>query len=61
MEFLSSELYTGAFGSICKALTQAGQQLIVAKKDTFWIDFEHLVNLPKPNEIITRCFVCIRI
>ncbi|UJR27309.1 hypothetical protein I4U23_008603 [Adineta vaga] len=57
MEFLVSEVYTGAFGIICKALAQAGQQQIAAKKDTFWVDFDILVNLPKPNEIITRCFV----
>jgi hypothetical protein len=59
MEFLIPEVYTGAFGIICKALAQAGQQQITAKKDTFWVDFEILVNLPKPNEIITRCFVCL--
>lgn len=59
MEFLTSEMYTGAFGMICKALAQAGQQQIAGKKDTFWVDFEILVNLPKPNEIITRCFVCL--
>ncbi|CAF3625117.1 unnamed protein product [Adineta steineri] len=57
MEFLVPENYTGAFGIICKALAQAGQQQIAAKKDTFWVDFDVLVNLPKPNEIITRCFV----
>lgn len=57
MEFLISETYTGAFGMITKALAQAGQQLITAKKDTFWVDFDIAVNLPKPNEIITRCFV----
>ncbi|CAF0757506.1 unnamed protein product [Adineta ricciae] len=57
MEFLIPEVYTGAFGIICKALSQAGQQQIAAKKDTFWIDFDVLVNIPKPNEIITRCFV----
>ena len=59
MEFLIPEVYTGAFGIICKALSQAGQQQIAAKKDTFWIDFDVLVNIPKPNEIITRCFVCV--
>jgi hypothetical protein len=58
MEFLIPETYTGAFGVICKALTQAGQQQITAKKETFWVDFEILVNLPKPNEMIARCFVC---
>ena len=57
MEFLIPEVYTGAFGSICKALAQSGQQQIAGKKDTFWVDFDILVNLPKPNEIITRCFV----
>ncbi|CAF0851318.1 unnamed protein product [Rotaria sordida] len=57
MEFLVPEMYTGAVGMITKALAQSGQQQITAKKDTFWIDFELLVNLPKPNEIITRCFV----
>ncbi|CAF2850281.1 unnamed protein product [Rotaria sp. Silwood2] len=57
MEFLVPEMYTGAFGIITKALAQSGQQQITAKKDTFWVDFELLVNLPKPNEIITRCFV----
>jgi hypothetical protein len=57
MEFLTSEMYTGAFGSLCKALAQSGQQQISDKKDTFWVDFDILVNLPKPNEIITRCFV----
>jgi hypothetical protein len=57
MEFLVSEVYTGAFGIICKALAQAGQQQIAGKKDSFWVDFDIQVNLPKPNEIITRCFV----
>ncbi len=61
MEFLIAENYTGAFGSICKALAQSGQQQITAKKETFWVDFDALVNLPKPNEIITRCFVCLNI
>ena len=46
---------------ICKALAQSGQQQITAKKETFWVDFDALVNLPKPNEIITRCFVCLNI
>ncbi len=59
MEFLSTEMYTGAFGIICKALAQSGQQQITGKKETFWVDFDILVNLPKPNEIITRCFVCL--
>lgn len=45
-------------GIICKALSQAGQQQIAGKKETFWIDFDIQVNLPKPNEIIARCFVC---
>jgi hypothetical protein len=57
MEFLISEPLTGAFGIICKALAQAGQQQIAGKKETFWVDFDIQVNLPKPNEIITRCFV----
>ncbi|CAF3370662.1 unnamed protein product [Rotaria sp. Silwood1] len=57
MEFLIPEMYTGAFGIITKALAQSGQQQITAKKDTFWVDFELLANLPKPNDIITRCFV----
>ncbi|CAF1509821.1 unnamed protein product [Rotaria magnacalcarata] len=57
MEFLIPEMYTGAFGMITKALAQSGQQQIAAKKDSFWVDFDLLVNLPKPNEIIARCFV----
>ncbi len=57
MEFLIPEMYTGAFGIICKALAQSGQQQIAGKKDSFWVDFDLLVNLPKPNEIIARCFV----
>jgi hypothetical protein len=61
MEFLIPEIYTGAFGIICKALAQSGQQQIIGKKETFWVDFEILVNLPKPNEIIARCFVCLYI
>ena len=59
MEFLIPEVYTGAFGVLCKALAQAGQRQIAEKKDTFWVDFDVLVNLPKPNEIITRCFVSV--
>lgn len=57
MEYLAPEVYTGAFGILCKALAQSGQQLIAAKKDTFWVDFDVWANLPKPNEIIARCFV----
>ncbi len=57
MELLTTEMYTGAFGIICKALAQSGQQQITGKKETFWVDFDILVNLPKPNEMITRCFV----
>lgn len=58
MEFLTPEQYTGAFGMVCKALAQSGQRQIAEKKDSFWVDFELQVNLPKPNEIIARCFVC---
>jgi len=57
MEFLIEEKYTGAVGIICKALAQSGQQQIAGKKDTFWIDFETQVNLPRPNDIIARCLV----
>jgi hypothetical protein len=59
MEFLITETYTGAFGMVCKALAQSGQQQIAGKKESFWVDFELLANLPKPNEIIARCFVCL--
>lgn len=57
IKFITEEKYTGAVGIICKALFQAGQQQIAGKKDTFWIDFDIQVNLPKPNDIIARCFV----
>lgn len=57
LEFIVPKQYTEALSTVCKALGTLAEQLREEDDEIFDLDFDVLVNLPRPQEIVARLMV----
>jgi len=56
-EYLTSNEYSRSVSQLCKNLAHIADVLRSSNSDTYLIQFDQFINLPKPIEILTRLIV----